>query len=95
MPVRRIDVSQNSQHAAFEVLGKGIGVVNLSTMNVRYISSDGYEASDDNRRFAISNDGQRVVSIGSRNKTGKMFFVDESCGETVYSEPFYFPSCEY
>lgn len=93
--VRRIDVSNNYNFAVVEIYGRGVGLVDLSTLKVRYVSHDkvsDYSSSGGEMRFSVSDDGKMVVVVRTSDKFAKMYFVDGSCAPGVYSED---PSCRF
>ncbi|GEM_PF-2394344 len=96
--VRRIDISHNQEYAAVEVLGKGVGIVDLATLRLRYIATDkpsGYGDIKDALRFAISDDGTHVAVVGTTQKIGKMYFVDQDCGQDTYTPTESLKTCGY
>ena len=87
--VRRIDVSNNHSFAVAEIYGQGVGLVDLATLRVKYVSRDkvsSYSPGGGEVRFAVSDDGKVVVVVRTSDKLARMYFVEGSCAPGVYSE---------
>lgn len=87
-PVLSVGVSSNGDWLGVAFYGRGVGILNLSSMQMRRISATprfmyGY-GSDPSPEVAVSDTGRNVLVVG-KNSSLSLFDVDEACGDDPLS----------
>jgi len=96
-PVEELEMSENGNWAAFQLRNGGVSVLNIKTLEVKYISNYNFiydRGINPHAQFAISNDGKYIAMMGL-NLFLTIFKIDSECGsilKTIY-EPLTNP-CE-
>lgn len=84
-PVGAISISGNGRWLGFELIERGIGLLDLNSLDLKWINSDKYpmygHGSNPTMEIAVSNDGEHVIAIGV-NSDLRIIDVSETCGET-------------
>jgi lysophospholipase L1-like esterase len=82
-PIGGIGISENSKWLAIEFLQRGIGLLNLDTMQMKRISTTSFsynQGTNASVEIAVSNDGEHIALMGM-NAGFMIFDVDSSCGD--------------
>lgn len=82
-PIGGIGVSANSKWLAIEFLQRGIGLLDLDTMQMKRISTTSFsynQGTNASVEIAVSNDGEHIALMGM-NAGFMVFDVDSSCGD--------------
>lgn len=87
-PIGGVGASDNSKWLAVELRGRGIGLLDVETMQMKRISTTlvfrygvGYDPVSE---LSVSNDGQHIALMGS-NAGLTVFDVDSNCGDEATS----------
>ena len=77
---RSMAISANERYLAVEVYGKGIAVVDLNNLSIKYIALDvvGYSGGE-YMRLAISSDSKRVAAVSGDYRLAKVYSLDDDC----------------
>lgn len=84
-PIGGFGVSDNGEWLAVEIRQRGIGLLNVETLEMKRISNLAFEYNigiDPTVELAVSNDGRHVAVMGERASL-RVFDVNPDCGDIV------------